>query len=352
MSKNVNQILNAIKGKLLDGTTISTSLQNKRWMIDERTYNILESKITITDSYIIDKEHQVFLLSVEEDGNAYDFFATYGYEGNFTYTNLEDIGFDFAHFLYLIKESKIPPNRRVATETFLKEYLFTGEDVSIEQLQEYLQKCYGVINSYLIKEQLPTQTQERHLFIIKILYEHVIQDSSQRVLHFENDTLNAYNAVLNNTCKHVPIEDVFFSLLEKKYKFCYLDLFRCIERLFIVSMTHEFANTLNSSINKENIARFVKQYAGNGHQENQIQYLFTLLPREIIDVVLSTFVANTNISKLFYDTRNNIVHYQLSENAHDNYTEKQWNSLIQFCLLSINFLYTEFDSYLTEIPGI
>ncbi len=348
----MNQILDAIKENTLDGTNISTSLQNKKWMIDECTYKILESKITITDSYIVDNEHQVFLLSVEDDGNVSEFFATFGYDDNFAYTSLEDIGFVFAHFLYLIKEQKIPCNRNVTTESFLEEYLFTGDDVSIEQLHEFLPKCYGIFNSYLIKEQLPTQRQERQLFIIKILYEHVIQDGSQRVLHFGNDTLVAYNNVLNNACKHIPIEDVFLSLLEKKYKFCYLDLFRCIERLFIVSMTHEFANTLNSSINKEQIASFVKKYAGNGHQECQIHYLFTLLPVSITDVASSAFTGNVNVSKLFYETRNNIVHYQLSESSHENYSEDQWDSLIRFCLLAINFLYTEFDSYLNEIPEI
>lgn len=352
MSRNVNQMLADIKEKLLYGTNSSASLQSKRWMIDKRTYEILESKITITDSYIVDNEHQVFLLSVEDEGNVCDFLATFGYEDNFAYTGLEDIGFVFSHFLYLIKEQKIPLNRRVATESFLEEYLFTGDDVSIVQLREFLPKCYGVINSYLIKEQLPAQKQERQLFIIKILYEYVIQNSSQRVLHFGNDTLVAYNNVLNNACKHIPIEDVFLSLLEKKYKFCFLDLFRCIERLFIVSMTHEFANTLNSSINKEQIASFVKKYAGNGHQECQIHYLFTLLPASITDVAASAFTENVNVSKLFYDTRNNIVHYQLSESFHENFTESQWNSLIRFCLLAINFLYTEFDSYLTEIPEI
>lgn len=213
-------------------------------------------------------------------------------------------------------------------------------------------KCYASVCSYLIKDQLPALGSERQQFIIKILFEHELQTLSLSVLHFKNDTVRAYGKVLNNTCKHIPIENVFLSLLERKYKFCYLDLFRCIERLFKISMTHEFEKTLQSAIQRSKIADFVKRYAGNGHQENQIQYLFTLLPTSITDIVNSAFVGDVNVGNIFYDTRNDIVHYRISASSYESFTDVQWNALIQFCLLAIDALYTEFDNYINEIPGV
>ena len=239
----------------------------------------------------------------------------------------------------------------MAPNSFLEEYLFTGEDVSIEQVRTYLPQCFGTFCSYSIKEQIPTTKSEIQQFIIKVLFEHELQAPALSALHFNRDTVSAYEKVLNNPCKHIPIEDVFLSCLERKYKFCYLDLFRCIERLFKVSMTHDFKKTLQCTVQTTKIAEFVYQYAGKGHQENQIKYLFTLLPEDVTNIVKKAFTEDINVGTIFYKTRNDIVHYQTSESSYENYTDAQWNAWVQFCLLAMDILYTEFDNYLSEIPN-
>lgn len=348
----MNKILEVIKNKLTEGTNIPALEKNKRWNIDEATFLILAGNIDIIDSYVVDNEHRAIVLSVTDNDNSYTYLVTYGYDESFSYSNLEEVGFDFAHFLFVVERQNIPCNRNVATDAFLSEYLFTGQDLSIEQVKEYLPKCYGSVCSYLIKEPMPASCSVRQQFLIKIVFEHELQTATLSVLPFDNDTITAYNQVINNSSKHIPIESVFLSLLERKYKFCFLDLFRCLERLFRVSMTHEFEKTLQSTINRTKIAEFVKQYAGNGHQSNQIQYLFKLLPTNISDIITNAFNGDINVGNIFYDTRNDIVHYKTAVSPHECYSQIQWNALIRFSLLAIDILYTEFDNYLNDIPEI
>jgi hypothetical protein len=64
-----------------------------------------------------------------------------------------------------------------------------------------------------------------------------------------------------------------------------------------------------------------------------------------------TFKNKTRVqlSKEFYKTRNDIAHYNQGTAEYKGYSDLEWNTVIQFTLRTISWLYSEFDDYINKL---
>lgn len=165
----------------------------------------------------------------------------------------------------------------------------------------------------------------------------VFKDKPFTPVKIASDAIALYDRLSENADHLIPIDNLVQSILAYRWNFVFLDLYRCIERLYVIGWVLDYTTTFGSSLKKDDIHNKLLERSVAHREDEIIKYLFTLLDAAIL-ADLDPVRGTTKHSAFIYDLRNSIVHYQTSDVKH---TEEEWNTISVFLLKSIDKLYTD-----------
>ena len=250
-------------------------------------------------------------------------------------------------FVYIVSNSISPSES--ATEAELEEHIFIDEnvkDIQWEEITPFFPKfSLFQINDAVLDNELP-------LYLKRMCIAFVCETKEMQQLPYDNDTIAAFVDIANSTDVNIPYDNILRSLLSYHWKFCFIDLYRCQERLLLLAWVEEFKNSMNSGLSLSDLHGKMKyRYKTEHHERENMQSLYNFLPQTILDSLTS---ADTTIKKAnyIYELRNKIVHYQRTDFEVESKPDSEWNMIVSFVLKTIPFLYNKFSQHITELPDL
>lgn len=255
-------------------------------------------------------------------------------------------------WLYHIVRNKIFPSEK-ANDNELLMNVFTEVDVTDVSFESVINYFPGM-TGYIVDDVVPDDVTKKESYIRRLCLELLCKTSSLLFLPFGNDTINAYLDIANTENVNIPIDNVLRSIISYRWKFCFIDLYRCHERLFMLAWVDEFKSSMKSSLGLQELYKNMKGvYSTEHHEDKNIVSLYNLLPDNILNVLKDEEKGNAGkIAKYIYTLRNTIVHYQRTEATIDQMSDVQWNKIIRFLLMSIPYLYDHLAKHIEELPDV
>lgn len=250
-------------------------------------------------------------------------------------------------FVYIVSNSISPLES--ATEAELEEHIFIDENVTDIQWDE-ITPFFPKFSLFQINDAVLDN--ELLLYLKRICIAFVCETKEMQQLPYDSDTIAAFVDIANSTDVNIPYDNILRSLLSYHWKFCFIDLYRCQERLLLLAWVEEFKNSMNSGLSLYDLHGKMKdRYKTEHHERENMQSLYNFLPQTILDSLTS---ADTTINKAnyIYDLRNIIVHYQRTDFEVDSKPDSEWNMIVSFVLKTIPFLYNKFSQHITELPDL
>jgi hypothetical protein len=169
------------------------------------------------------------------------------------------------------------------------------------------------------------------------------------ILEFETSTINEFEKILLE-CSNFPFDNLFSSLIAYRWKFAFLEIYRCLEQLFNLVKLKGTHTKISTSINLIEFARLLEDELGWKVKEDMaIQEIFNQSPDEIKTmfetVKRETDYEDCSICNFFYKIRNEIVHFRLLHKE-PNLNGFQWNLMLEATLHLTRYWYQEFENFL------
>lgn len=252
-------------------------------------------------------------------------------------------------YVYIVDNSISPLES--ATELELKEHIFIDETENNLQWGQ-IAPYFPEFSLFKINDTVPDNNEDWRLYLIRICIAFVCKTKEMQQLPYDSDTIAAFADIANSTDVNIPYDNILRSLLSYHWKFCFIDLYRCQERLLLLAWVEEFKNSMNSGLSLTDLHEKMKNRYKTEHHERENMYsLYDFLQPTILNTLTS---ADTTEKKadFIYDLRNKIVHFQRTDQEIDSKSDEDWNMIVRFVLMTIPFLYNIFSQHITELPDL
>lgn len=285
---------------------------------------------------------------------------------------IEKIEPNGAYFISIVKDLGLGISKRSSMQEIEEKILFQQEDISSynghnwKDLEEYIEPYMIfeiVADSLLFEEELST--------ISYFIYSHI-----NTAIHLNiTDLMSSYRALLLIKSP-IPKENIFLSFTSSHWKHAYLELYRCIEKLYHIPRALELKRTIGYNGSAEKLARTCRdQLRWKRKEEDSLILLIQAINEkyliscnifnspalnlkedehttEIIDPITSVAIktmidpekSKKSIGEKIYTIRNELVHQ--IEDSTNNYTENDWTTLINLLLIICEDRYS---AYSTEL---
>lgn len=346
MSNNIKAIQKSIFAKFSNIAKLSDVERDKSSIsLSEDEFKQLENGVKIILSHKITPENIFAFTMIEEK----KYLLVTGDFADFHLDACAEVDDNVPMFMFAISQLNIPCKRNVSEELLL-EKIFTGENNRLEW--QNVACFFPRMCLYELKDPWIDGNDEDCEYYLRSLMVAVCCLNQQNLsLPFEKETISEYENLLNRDDKHIPIDNILHSLLEGEWKFCFLDVYRTIERLFYVSWIHKCQIEFGSTKPIPEINESLRKLSVEHHEDKCMIHLFSCVNGEKIGTI-SSIVGNENVGKYIYRLRNEIVHFQKSDNRINNIDSKCWNQLIRFMIMSIIDLYALLNKYIDELPNM
>jgi hypothetical protein len=254
------------------------------------------------------------------------------------------------------------------------------ESIKIYQMTKDCPFCsFGADNLELKKKD--KDIDERLLFRLALLL--LVKNNTVRILKFSPETRECFVKLCEEGSAKISYENLLYSFVSFSWKHCFLDVYRCLEKLFLVpylrtlhklyemikvdeqlfldicgeqemifsipqlSKIYKEIHSSNSSVNFHDFATsFQNNTQWKPKEENTLKIL--LNDQEHITSKLSDIRSNNqNAFKFIYNLRNSIVHFRSFQGTMESsYADNEWNIIVSVCLKLVIILYDEHKDYL------
>ncbi|MEM9814795.1 MAG: hypothetical protein AAF827_00035 [Cyanobacteria bacterium P01_D01_bin.6] len=173
----------------------------------------------------------------------------------------------------------------------------------------------------------------------------VLTNSKQNyLLTYETSVLEKFKTVFRKGSLKVNFENILASYSASEYKFCYLDLYRCIERVQPLLFFDNFHKHLcvGSSTSCMTLEDFCMVFQDKTSLQPKLNDTF----EKLIDSVWRLFTPKYSLlsKKYLYRLRNQIVHLRPGQTNSDMpKDDHEWNQLIEDMLVLVEHIYTQHD---------
>ncbi len=299
----------------------------------------------------------------------------------------------------LIFELKIPVKQSADPLQIINQIFYTPEAKTTKyELYEYsvVSRFFETIFVYKIQDDCSFIESDSDINdkttvnLLKLSGFYITKTPQIRSLQFEEDTIFVFEKLFLEGAKNIPYDNLVFSLVSVYWRYSFLDVYRCIERLFSISFLEDFHKKLgikdsllnfssqieddiswkpkeNEAINKlianspkdslkdaiellQDVKNFIE---GKKSQVNKLpmKFLFWVLLdiNRLIDILFLWEYRNTEskLGEVIYKIRNSIVHFRPATEQ-ISMDDKHWNKLIRASLLIIEYWYHKYDEELNR----
>lgn len=166
-------------------------------------------------------------------------------------------------------------------------------------------------------------------------------------LDYQVDTLISYSALESASYKALDYETLLRSLCTSQWRYCFLDLYRCIESLFLFNRCNSLYHSLGSLPTLDETIVCDSLYD---------KFSLFFVEKDILDDLLKAVTPATDAMlkalpqtrgvESYYGLRNSIAHGSKRPDKHPvNITEvAEWNAVCDFSLHAIKDLFDKYDS--------
>lgn len=343
----VSDIQNLFLEKLVEGTGINkAAYPQARVFLTEPEYNLLAHDIRVLQTYVFNREIELALI----DCSGITYLLITGLDNTLTHAYLTAIDnrteLSFAMLAHCTISRKVE-----VSEEILLENVFVAPDtdrIEWETVEPYFPK----IQTFEVNYTLGATVEAQQALLRVMTLNGLCMNPGVLVLPFDGATLQCYLDVANSGNDEIPLDNVIRSLGSNYWKFCYIDMYRCIERLLLVGWVHNYKTTLSSGLAPNTLySEITGKFKIAHHEWENIEYLFSLLPAGIKSM-LDGVRNGESYHKFIYELRNQLVHYQKDEAVINAISKDDWNVIIQFMLVATLYLYRQLDGFIKQLPSL
>ena len=176
----------------------------------------------------------------------------------------------------------------------------------------------------------------------------LVESKKYYLLPYSQDVLARFKDLFENDQLKLLFENVLVSYAASDYKFCYLDLYRCIERVQPLLFFQDFYTELKSSSSGFN--KTLEEFCIDFYDKTKLQPKLDSSLERLVQPIMNNFTPKYRkiTSADLYNLRNQIVHLrpgQTNRQANslipDN--DDDWNKLIEDMLQIIKEIYIQHD---------
>ena len=244
-----------------------------------------------------------------------------------------------------------------------KQIIF-NQDVGDNNKEYSLENCFPKVSLYKITSKF-TVKEELHQMLGLVL----VKGTNCRLLPYSPDVIKEFEEIFDDGDKNIPFDNLLASYVASDFKFAYLDIYRCIERLQPLYFFKDFYKTL--SLKDTSLLKFCEDFYVDTKLEpslsNSLKKLLEsvkTVPIKSIPIIIwklliffieSDFIVGIIFISLYkssiksnekkidlYNIRNQIVH--LRPNQTNDLIPKEieeWNKLILNILTIVKELYSQ-----------
>ncbi len=215
-------------------------------------------------------------------------------------------------------------------------------------------KFFEPIIVYQLNDSSPFTSQDESQYetnLIKLSGTYIIKNHQITSLDLSNQTINKFEQIFFAGAENIPYENLVLSLLSTSWQYYFLDLYRCIERIFFIPKLTELHENLNIQDTLIKFSADIEEYLGWRPKENEaINELIDNSPEDIILILeeIKQYLGMTSTGKcgeLIYKIRNSIVHFRPA-NQQLTLDDQHWDKLMRASLLIIDYWYYEYNDQL------
>lgn len=157
-------------------------------------------------------------------------------------------------------------------------------------------------------------------------------------LKFSENTIKSFSRYYENGNYD---DNMFNSTLAYCWRYCFLDVYRCIEPFFTYMTIYKLKSDLGYANSLKDLHDRITQHLGwKPNETNSMENLFQkYIPDELQQKIAGLNIGEGNDEKLgksIYKLRNRIVHHQgISSDIENLYTADKWNLLVEYLIDAI-----------------
>ena len=220
-------------------------------------------------------------------------------------------------------------------EADILDSIYPIEEENVGYDVENVAKLFESFMVYEVPEQEVEREHQIKTHIAKIL----LANQKYLYLPFTSNTINSYVQYYN---KSRYDDNIFNSSLAYCWRYCFLDVYRCIEPIFRHLPLSGLKQEIGFQDSIDILYEKIYNHCGWRPQEtSSMETLFTdqYISEELLQKLRATNIGDSpdeNIGKSIYKLRNKIVHHQgFSANIECLLTEEKWNELIGLLIDSL-----------------
>ena len=179
----------------------------------------------------------------------------------------------------------------------------------------------------------------------------ILENGERLVLPFSQRTRAEIKDLTAIGADTVPFDVLLNCMLSAQWTHAFLEVYRCVERLFSFQIIEGLHKDLALSIPLLKFAEKIETSIGwRPREEDAIARLFTLMPQPALDLMEAvrgnaTASSTEKIHRWVYDLRNSVVHFRPGTPQFP-LTEAQWDDVVRATVLLIEKIYGAYDAHL------
>lgn len=165
----------------------------------------------------------------------------------------------------------------------------------------------------------------------------ISQVSREITLSYTDQTLEMYREICLEIEKGIDYENIYTSITSSNFKHSYLELYRCIEKLYAIPSLKELHEDINTSDSLlEFISKVQNSFDWRPNDSNAIEKIFSSLGEDLVQK-FTAFISQTDSlgdmkpETFFYKLRNSIVHFRIGQDGF-NFDSEEWSKIISIQL--------------------
>jgi hypothetical protein len=167
----------------------------------------------------------------------------------------------------------------------------------------------------------------------------LVKGASYRLLPYSGDVIEKFEDIFENGNKYIPFDNILVSYVASDFKFAYLDLYRCIEKLEPLYFLKDLYSDLYKDLPSKNLTflefcknidKYIRLYRLGSH---------TSLLANLFQSTGITKIESEKLAGKLFNTRNIIAHLSPNQANELPQDDSDWNEYIYDILCLIKTLY-------------
>jgi hypothetical protein len=252
-------------------------------------------------------------------------------------------------FTALLFELKVPLIQKADYREMIEDIFYESSEQTIRYELSSVIKFFEPLCVYKIDNDCPFNGR-RDEDLIRLSGFYILKNRQLISLGFSANTLDKFEKIFFEGSEAIPYENLLLSLVAIAWKYSFLDIYRCIERLFCISALEEFHTKLKITHSILQFSTDIEDHIDwKPKEDKSLNRIIEKSPEEVTNLLreIKEFIhgeAEGNHGDLIYKIRNSIVHFRGANKAiYSSLNDLHWDKLINSSLLIVEHWYDKYD---------